>query len=307
MLKIFFQVLAFFFMSPINIWLHRLAGAKIGRYTSIHPGVLIMVKNLHIADGASIKFGAMINVRTLKIGRKSTIGFMTLIKGISDLVIGDACVIGARNMINCEKPIIFENYSGSGPGCYLYSHGSFLPVTEGYRSSFARIVVKEKVWIQMNCKIGPGVTIETGSVLLPGTVLLENVEPKRLVAGDPGKLLKIPLLLQPVKKEDLGTFANDILREYCQWSDEYKETHWQINNDSLRIKHRGKIIDVSADNSGKILISSKKNKKGEEVFLNLADLSTDESRHPVKLELEEYLRLHYGLVFLTKTEVNRKY
>lgn len=131
-------------MSPINVWLHRLAGAKIGKNTSIHPGVLIIAKNVEISDWASIKFGTMISLRTLKIGRKSSIGFMSLIKGTSDLIINDACVIGAKNMINCERPITFGYYSGSGPGCYMYTHGSFLPVTEGYRAIFAPITIKKK-------------------------------------------------------------------------------------------------------------------------------------------------------------------
>ena len=192
-MKKLLHIIAFFLPSPVNIWLHRLAGSSIGKHATIHPGVLLLVKNLNVKDKAIIKFGSLINARTMELGRKSSIGYFTLVNGCDDLIIKDACVIGARTMINCDRKVTFEYYSGNGPGCYIYTHGSFSPVTEGYHAIFAPIHIKEKVWIQMNCKIGPGVTIGEGSVILPGTVLVEKVEQNKMVVGDPAKLTKVPL------------------------------------------------------------------------------------------------------------------
>lgn len=151
----------------------------------------------------------------------------------------------------------------------------------------------------MNCKIGPGVTIEKGSFLLPGTVLLENVEPMRIVAGDPGKLMKLPILQQPVKKENMRKFGNEVLNGYCQWSNEYKETDWQVINGSLRIKHRSRYYEITLGSSGDIILITQEGTGGKEMYFNLTDLSTDETKHPVKQKLEEYLRLYYGLIFLS--------
>ena len=298
MLKRFLQILAFFFPTPINLWLHRMAGAKIGKFVTLHPGVLLLTRKLEISDNARIKFGTMIRARRLKLGKKSSIGFFTLVNGVSDLVVEDACVIGARTMINCDRPVIFRYYSGNGPGCYIYTHGSFLPVTEGYRATFAPVEIKEKVWIQMNCKIGPGVTIGEGSVILPGSVVLENIPPKRMVVGDPAKMVNVPLLQRPMKEEDLEEFARTILQEYCFWSNEYRGTHWKTQNGVLQLKHQGKIFTISANGAGDIVFFTKKGQKREGMYLNLADLTTDEKRHPLKTNLEEFLRLHYGLIFL---------
>jgi acetyltransferase-like isoleucine patch superfamily enzyme len=297
-MKNLFHIIAFFFPSPVNVWLHRLAGSSIGKHTIIHPGVLLLVNNLMIKDNSIIKFGSFINLRTLIIGRKSSIGFFTLINGRDDLIIKDACIIGARSMINCDRSVTFEYYSGNGPGCYIYTHGSFLPVTEGYHSTFAPIIIKEKVWIQMNCKIGPGVTIGERSVILPGTVLVENVEPNRLVVGDPAKLTKVPLLRKPISNEKIKDFAIEILSKYCEWSNEYKLTNWKFENGVLMITRKRNKLSVSVDRDSDIVIYTKPGEKRKGMYFNLRDLTTDNARHSEKLKLESYMRLHYGLTFL---------
>jgi acetyltransferase-like isoleucine patch superfamily enzyme len=292
------RLIAYFFPSPINVWIHKLAGSTIGKHVSIHPGVLLLVDNMEIKDNAIIKFGSFINARTLELGRKSSIGFFTLVNGKDDLIIKDACIIGARTMINCDRSVTFEYYSGNGPGCYLYTHGSFLPVTEGYRAVFAPITIKEKVWIQMNCKIGPGVTIGKGSVVLPGTVLVENVEPNKMVVGDPAKLTKIPLLRKCISDENIKDFGLEILSKYCEWSNEYKKTNWKLNNGVLLINEKRKKFSVCVDGEGDIVLFTEPGKKNNGMYFNLRDLTTDNSMHPEKVKLEQYIRLYFGLTFL---------
>jgi acetyltransferase-like isoleucine patch superfamily enzyme len=292
------QILSFFFPEPLNVWLHRLSGSKLGRNISIHAGVLILASEVEIKDGACIKFGTMIKVRSFKLGKKSSIGFWTFIKGVSDFIVEDACVIGARSMINCDRPVKFNYYSGNGPGCYIYTHGSFLPVTEGYRSTFSPVEIKEKVWIQMNCKIGPGVTIGEGSIILPGSVILESIEPNKMVMGDPGKLLKLPLLKKPIKMELMGEFAREILNEYCKWSNEYKDRACRLKNGFLYVTHKGRDFKITVDGPGDITVLTQKGAETNGMYFNLADLRTDNNKNFIKLNFEEFLRLYYGLIFL---------
>ena len=300
-MKYLLHIIAFFFPSPVNVWFLRLAGGSIGKNVTIHPGVLLNVKNLIVKDNAIIKFGALINARTLELGRKSSIGFFTLVNGADDLIIKDACIIGARTMINCDRSVTFEYYSGNGPECIIYTHGSFLPVTEGYRAYFAPIVIKEKVWIQMSCRIGPGVTIGEGSVILPGTVLIENVEPYRMVVGDPAKLTKVPLLRKKIIGEKITEFAAKILSEYCEWSNNYKETRWKVEDGLLIINSRRGKLSVGVDErESDIAILTESGKIRNGMYFNLIDLTTDDIKHPEKLKLELYMRLHYGLTFLEK-------
>jgi acetyltransferase-like isoleucine patch superfamily enzyme len=292
------QIIAFFFPSPINVWLHRLAGAKIGRHVSIHPAVLIFARNVEIGREALIKFGTMINVRAFKLGEKSRIGFFTLVRGESDLLVGDACIIGPKCMINCSRQVVLDYYSGIGPGSYLYTHGSGMPVTEGYRATFAPIHIKEKVWVNMHSTIGPGVTIGKGSIVLPGTILLESVEPKRMVSGNPARLNNLPVFLAPIHDHSIKEIAAKILIEFCNWSNEFENTSWSFRDSTLRVNHKQRSMTITVDSPGDIVLLTNKGDRNGSMYFNLADLSTDESRDPMKLKLEAFMRLYFGLIFL---------
>jgi acetyltransferase-like isoleucine patch superfamily enzyme len=292
------QIIAFFFPSPINVWLHRLAGAKIDRHVFIYPAVLILAKNVEIGREAQIKLGTMINARTFKLGKKSRIGFFTFVKGESDLLVGDACIIGPKCMINCSRPVVLDYYSGVGPGSYLYTHGSGMPVTEGYRATFAPIHIKEKAWVNMHSTIGPGVTIGEGSIIMPGTILLESVGPKRMVTGDPAKLNNLPIFFTPIHDNSIKELSEKILKEFCNWSNEYEKTSWTYQNSTLRINHNNRNMSVAIDGPGDIILLTEAGDKSEKMYFNLADLSTDESRDPMKLKLEAFMRLYFGLIFL---------
>ncbi len=301
MIKTILQITAFFFPKPFNIWFHRLAGGMIGKSVSIDFGVLILAKKLKIQDHAKIKFGSFISIRELRLGEKSSIGYFTLIKGISDFLVSDACVIGARSIINCEETIKFEYYSGCGPGCYIYTHGSFLPVTEGYRTFFAPIVVEEKVWIQMNCKIGPGVKIGRGSILMPGTVLLESIGENRSVVGNPAKLINIPLFRTKPDGKKLDNLAIEILEKFCNWSNEFDDENWSIVNDSLIAYFKKRELKITVNDDGDIILCTQTNIPPNRMYFNLATLKTDPRHHPLKQKLEEFMRLYYGLTFLTES------
>jgi acetyltransferase-like isoleucine patch superfamily enzyme len=292
------QVIAFFFPSPINVWFHRLYGAKIGKYVSIHPVVLILAKNVEIGSEAWIKFGTLMNVRSFKLGRKSSIGFFTLVKGDSDFIVGDASIIGPRTMIRCDRQVTVGYYSGIGPGSFLYTHGSGMPVTEGYRATFGPIHIKDKVWVSMRSVIGPGVTIGEGSMVMPGTVLVESVASKRLVVGNPAKLNDFPVFLIPRKPGFLEDLVNKILEEYCNWSNEYKGTNWKIENGNLKINYRSRDLSISVNAEGDIVLLTTKGEIRNGMYFNLADLTTDKGRHPEKSKFEAFLRLYYGLIFL---------
>lgn len=292
------QVIAFFLPPPINVWIHRISGAQIGKNVSIHPGVLILAQKVEIGCGAKIKLGTMIYVREFKFGRKSLIGFFTLARGDSDLIIGDCCTIGPKNMIRCDREVIFENYSGIGAGSYLYTHGCFLPVTEGYRSTFGKIHIKKKVWISMRATIGPGVTVDEGSLVMPGTVLVESVSSKRLVAGNPAKLINLPVFLVPRGPDFIDNLACEMLEKFCKWSNEFKGTSWHINNGVLKIGCKKNDFLVSLNTEGDIVIYTETGRNREDMYFNIADLKTDKNRHPIKTELEDFLRLYYGLIFI---------
>lgn len=293
------RVAAFFFPSPLNVFIHRMAGATIGKHVIIHPGVFIMANIIDIKDGARIKFGVMINVRKFMLGRKSSIGFFTLVKGESDIIVNDACIIGPKCMINCSRSVTLGYYSGIGPGSYIYTHGSGMPVTEGYRATFAPINIGNKVWLSMRSIVGPGVDIGNGTNIMPGTVILESIGNKRLVVGDPAKIQNIQIMLKPFNHDSFEKFALDTLREYCNWSNEYKNRNLLYENGMLKIpmRRRDFIVKIN-DNNCDIALYTNAGVKRDGMFFNIRDLLTDGKCHPEKNKIEEYMRLYYGLIFL---------
>jgi acetyltransferase-like isoleucine patch superfamily enzyme len=289
-------MLAFFFPSPWNVWIHRLYGAQIGPYVTIHPGVLLLVDHLEIGQESKMRLGTFINCSGLTVGRKCLFGYFLIVKGLSELKTGDACTIGPKTMINCDMPVTLGYYCGIGPGCTLFTHGSFLPVTEGYKTHFGPITLKDKSWINMNSTVGPSVTIGSGSIAMPGSILLENVERGKIVAGDPAKFRVLPQFKNFKIKNDLEAFARSVLDEYRDWANQYNSASFVIEDDDLVLKQPDKRVVINK--KGYIQLLTRPNDKAVGMFFNLHDLTTDSLRNPDKRAIDEYLRLYYGLIFL---------
>lgn len=292
------QVLAFFFPSPVNIWIHRLYGAKIGKHVSIHPGVMLLAKNLEIGDETFLRLGTLVNCNSFIIGRKCRLGYFIIVKGLTDFKTGDACVIGPKTMINCDCPVTLGYYCGVGPGCTLFTHGSFLPVTEGNRVSFGAITLEDKSWVTMKSTVGAGVTIGTGAVAMPGSTILEDVPPHKVYVGGPAGKKIIPQFKNMKHAKDLEGFGRLVLKEYMEWSNNYEETNFEMQHDDLLIKGNGKPLKVTVNGDGDIKLLTEQGATSTGMFFNLADLTTDGIRNTEKIKFDDYMRLYYGMTFL---------
>lgn len=58
------------------------------------------------------------------------------------------------------------------------------------RNFLKKVVIEENVWIGMDVKICPGVTIGEGSVIGMGSVVTKDVPKYAIVGGNPAKILK---------------------------------------------------------------------------------------------------------------------
>ncbi len=295
-MKKLLQVIAFLLPSPFNKWVHRLYGAKIGKHAKIHPGVLIIANEVAIGDDTYLRFGTMVNCNRFIVGRKCRLGYFIIVKGLTDLTIGDACVIGPKTMINCDCPVTLGYYCGVGPGCTLFTHGSFLPVTEGNRVSFGPIELKEKSWVTMKSTVGPGVTVETGGIAMPGSIVLEDIPAKRTFVGGPAGNKLLPQFKSMKIAKDLNGFGKTVLAEYKEWSNTYEGTNYTLEANRLKV---GKNLQVAVDEKADIQLLSEPGATSDGMYFNLADLSTDNSRNKEKVKFDDYMRLYYGMTFLT--------
>lgn len=51
-------------------------------------------------------------------------------------------------------------------------------------------IIKDDVWIGINCLIMPGLVIEKGSILGGGSIMTKNSEPYGIYVGNPAKMIK---------------------------------------------------------------------------------------------------------------------
>ena len=149
-------------------------GAKI----VIDDGVLLNSSNYgyHINMHSPVKLFADQEGAIIKIGEKTRI-HGSCIHAQQQIFIGKNCLIAA----NCQ---IFDcsghDLSFDSTCNRINTKGKAKP-----------IIVEDDVWIGANSIILPGVRIGEGSIIAAGSVVVKNVAPHTIVAGNPAVVVKI--------------------------------------------------------------------------------------------------------------------
>ncbi len=132
-------------------FLLRLFGAIVGKYVNIYNSAIIyMPWNLEIGDW-------------------SAIGEHAYIYNLGKIKIGEKVTVSQRAHL-CA-------------GTHDYSD----PVMPLLKPS---IVIESQAWVAADAFVGPGVTIGEGSVVGARSVVVKDVEPWVVVAGNPARLIK---------------------------------------------------------------------------------------------------------------------
>jgi acetyltransferase-like isoleucine patch superfamily enzyme len=99
--------------------------------------------------------------------------------------IGKKCSIG-RNCTFVLANHLTNVFSTSPSKFSLFSH------KKGNNNGYSKgdIIIKNDVWIGLNCTIIDGVTIHNGSVIAAGSVVTKDVPAYAIVGGNPAKIIK---------------------------------------------------------------------------------------------------------------------
>ncbi len=128
-----------------------------------------------------------------EMGNDSTIeDFSTINNGVGDVFIGDRTRIGLGNVligpVKVGNDVMFaQNVVLSGLN-HSYEDISIPPSRQ--KVSTDPIVIEDEVWIGANATITAGVTVGKHSVVAGGSVVVKDVPPYSVVAGNPGRILK---------------------------------------------------------------------------------------------------------------------
>lgn len=184
---------------PIDVFrykLYRLSDAKIGYNVKIESdatigqGVLIgnnvtigansLLNHVLVGNNSVIEYGVILlgnEKYPIKIGKHTYIGIYAVLEGFGGLVIGDYVHI-------------------AGPSVGIWTHTSIYQCLRGDKLDdhthrmVAPIKIENNVWIGGKVTVYPDVTIGHHSVILPNSVVNENIPPYSMVGGIPAEYKK---------------------------------------------------------------------------------------------------------------------
>lgn len=195
-LKTILLLIATFFPSKLRIGLLKVLGFKIDWKCKIGVFSLLLAEEIEI--GRMSKIGSF---SIVKCGKKlvlkeyAEIAPFVMIYGDSSLYMDSATYIGPRAVLNISKDITMGFYSAVGPGSYLYTHGVWLPYTDGYPRKFEPIILKPYSWVPARVFISPGIVIGENTIISPGQSIFKNIPDNVYYTGNTSNKQSVPISL----------------------------------------------------------------------------------------------------------------
>ena len=126
--------------------------------------------------------------------------FFTLFSPCQFTIVGDGrIVLGEHVGINgvtiaARKLVSIGDYTMIGPNTIITDHDGHnaWPPRDRWTTGgkAADVIIGNDVWIGMNCIVLKGVSIGPGAIVAAGSVVIADVEPNSLYAGNPAKKIK---------------------------------------------------------------------------------------------------------------------
>ncbi len=182
------------FISPpfLKKWLlRRFCAARIGQHAHIGWFSAVLGRRVELGHYSVIRPFTLIRLDgDFRLGSYSEISSLTLIYGSSSLIVGDQCYIGPQSLINADEEVRLGNESALGPRCMVFTHGSFLPYTEGYWVRLAGVTLGNRVWCAAGVFIHPGVEIGDDTFVNSRSVVTQTIPPGSVVEGHPAQVVR---------------------------------------------------------------------------------------------------------------------
>jgi acetyltransferase-like isoleucine patch superfamily enzyme len=205
--------------SIIKVPLYKLAGAKIGKGVSIGFGSFILASSfsdISIGNYSQIRPFTFIACSSVSIGSYTEIAMLAWIWGAGRLDVGNKCYIGPRCIINLRRNNFkMGEYAGLGPGSIVYTHGQWLPYTQGWPRTYGDVVLEDYAWVPAKVFLSPGVKVGAKSIVGSGAVVTRDIPPNSFAAGVPAKVIQpIDNVMDHVDQDELfkrvGEIAEDL-------------------------------------------------------------------------------------------------
>ena len=310
--------LIFFLPPALKPWaLRRFCNARIGRRVSIGWFASVMAREIELGDYAAVRAGTLIRLDgKFRLGRQSEIANFCLIYGAADLEIGDQCYIGPQCLINCDEPVRMGYYSALGPRTMVFTHGSFLPFTQGYWVKLAGVTIGDYVWCAAGVFLHPGVEIGDETFVNSRSVVTQSIPPGSVVEGNPARVIQpMDAVRRKMSPRRVDVALQQVLKDFARVT---LEREWGLidverspNRLAFRWKGRRYTIVLTPSSTSPDAIPAP---SGDETLVYLANLpdytpppgmlwldaaalSAIESNDPVYEALRIFMQRYYGIRF----------
>lgn len=228
----------------LPMWLkrayYRSRGARIGKNVSLGWFTLIDSPSIELLDGAAIapfsfvrcrgpvKMGkrsrinsfVAIDTGRFELGDDSKIAEMVAVGGMlsprSALIIGKRVAIHPHSFLNPTEPIVLEDDSGLATGTYVYTHGSWRNMLDGFPGTFGPVTFKRGAYVGARTFVRPSVTVGEYSAIGTGSVITGDIPDRVVAVGAPCKVIKEENI-QQYSLEQKHAFVLDWLKEFAEF------------------------------------------------------------------------------------------
>lgn len=254
----------------------------------------------------------------VRLGSYSEISSFSVIYGCSNFRVGDKCYIGPQTWINVSEDVTFGNGVGIGPRTMIFTHGSFLPYTEGYPVRFGEVSIGNNVWIPAGVFIHPGVQIGDNVLVGSRSVIKKNIPAGQYVEGFPAKEIR-PLaeIRHNITPEQRDILIENILEHFIKFMIQTEKVKVNRNQDhtiDFRFKGRDYLIAI-VNSAGMVPVRNSEKKQQNIIVLSnhgqwkvssfgnksmrfdFIAMKTTYTRDPLHHSLYLFLKMYYGIIF----------
>jgi len=182
---------------------------------------ILVSDSLFIDDYVTIGRGFKARCRNLHIGKHvyiqkdCEIGFGGWHGLHSNVYIDDYVGIFDKTTINCADEVYIGKYCGLGQECKIWTHGTWLPVIDGFPEQHqAPVYVGNKVWLPARTQVLAGVTIGDNVVVGINSLVNKDLPSGCFAAGVPVKVLKEGIYPRELSDEELYNILDNLCNLY---------------------------------------------------------------------------------------------
>lgn len=125
----------------------------------------------------------------LKVGNGSCIHRHCKFFHVGKFILGDNSVINFGCYLDNRRGITIGSNVGIAHGTKIYTLGHNISSPK-FETKGAPVVIEDNVFIFSNAMVMPGVRIGNGAIVLPGSVVTKDVPPRKIVGGNPAKVIR---------------------------------------------------------------------------------------------------------------------